>query len=78
MLLCIRPEDLEVDPAGSLPGTVARSTYLGNRVDVLVQVGSLTVRVEGSRELSLRPGDRVALRVRRAVVFSDGTSDTAH
>ncbi len=71
LLLCIRPEDLEIDGAGSLHGTVARSTYLGSRVDLLVQVGSLTVRVDGSRELSLRPGDRVTLRVRRAVAYPD-------
>jgi iron(III) transport system ATP-binding protein len=76
VLLCIRPEDLEVDRAGSLRGTVARSTYLGNRVDVLIQIGSLTVRVEGRREINLRPGDRVALRVKRAVAYPDNTSGT--
>ena len=73
VVLCIRPEDLEVDRSGSLRGTVARSTYLGNRIDVLIRIGSLTVRVEGRRELSLSPGDGVTLRVRRAVAYPDST-----
>jgi iron(III) transport system ATP-binding protein len=76
VLLCIRPEDLELDPAGPLRGTVVRSTYLGNRVDVLIRIGSLTVRVEGRRELAPRPGESVTLRVRRAVAYPDATSDT--
>jgi len=79
MLLCIRPEDLELDPAGSLRGAVLRSTYLGNRVDYLVQIGSLTVRVEGRPGPAVPKGERVALRVRRVVAYADpadATSDT--
>jgi ABC-type Fe3+/spermidine/putrescine transport system ATPase subunit len=79
VMVCIRPEDLEVDPAGPLRGAVARSTYLGNRVDYLIQIGSLSVRVEGRTEPTLLAGERIALRVRRAIAYADSadiTSDT--
>ena len=75
-VLCIRPEDLELDPAGSLRGAVVRSTYLGNRVDYLIRVGSLTVRVESRTGPALPAGERVALRVRRAVAYPDDTDVT--
>jgi iron(III) transport system ATP-binding protein len=76
VLLCIRPEDLEIDRGGTLRGTVVRSTYLGNRLDVLTQIGSLTVRVEGRRDTALRAGDGVILRVRRAVAYPDTSNTT--
>jgi len=78
-VLCIRPEDLELDPAGSLHGAVVRSTYLGNRMDYFIRVGSLTVRVDSRAGPALAAGERVALRVRRAVAYADDTdvmSDT--
>ena len=75
VLLCIRPEDLEFDPAGSLRGAVVRLTYLGNRIDYLIQIGSLAVRVEGSPGPVVRPGEPVTLRVRRAIVYDDAMSD---
>ena len=69
VVVCIRPEDLEFDPAGSLRGTLLRSTYLGSHVDCLVQVGSLTVRVEGRNGPARPRGEDVRLRVRRAVAY---------
>jgi hypothetical protein len=74
--VCIRPEDLEVDPAGPLRGAVVRSTYLGNRVDYLIQIGSLSVRVEGRTGPTVPAGERIALRVRRAIAYADIISDT--
>jgi iron(III) transport system ATP-binding protein len=74
VLVCIRPEDLELDPAGPLRGAVVRSTYLGNRVDYLIQIGALTVRAEGPAGPMALPGEEVTLRVRRATVYADATS----
>jgi iron(III) transport system ATP-binding protein len=71
VLVCIRPEDLEVDPAGPLRGAVVRSTYLGNRVDYLIRIGSLSVRVEGRAGVAVPAGERIALRVRRAIAYDD-------
>ena len=76
VLLCIRPEDLEIDRSGALRGTVVRSTYLGNRLDVVTRIGSLTVRVEGRRDITLRAGASVILRVRRAVAYPDTSNST--
>lgn len=76
VLVCIRPEDLEVDSTGPLHGTVVRSTYLGNHVDILIRIGSLTVRMEGRGLPAPRSGDAVTLRVRRALAYPDATNDT--
>ncbi len=57
-------------------GAVVRSTYLGNRVDYLIQIGSLAVRVEARTGPIVRQGERVTLRVRRAIAYADTTSDT--
>jgi iron(III) transport system ATP-binding protein len=76
VLVCIRPEDLEFDPAGPVQGAVVRSTYLGNRIDYVIQIGSLAVRVEARTGPIVRQGERVTLRVRRAIAYADMTSAT--
>ncbi len=76
VLVCVRPEFLEEAPDGALPARVTRATYLGNRIDYLAQVGTLTVRVEGRPDRPLRPGDETRLAVRRAVVYPDATMST--
>ncbi|HLJ58478.1 MAG TPA: ABC transporter ATP-binding protein [bacterium] len=73
VLVCIRPEALETAPDGVLRGRVVRATYLGNRLEYVVQVGTLAVRVEGPADRPVRPGDDVRLAVRRAVVYADST-----
>ncbi len=75
VMVCVRPEDLEFDREGSLHGTVERSTYFGNRVDYVVRIGSLTVRVEGRSGPVVRPGEHVTLRVRRAVAYPEATNE---
>jgi len=89
VLVCIRPEALEImvplthaggargTPGdGVLRGRVIRATYLGNRVDCLVQVGTLAVRVDVRTERPPLPGEDVALAVRRAVVYPEAASAT--
>jgi len=73
VLVCVRPEDLEFTSAGDLHGTVVRATYFGNRVEYVIQVGSLMVRVEDRSGLTVRPGERVSLSVRRAVAYPEVT-----
>jgi iron(III) transport system ATP-binding protein len=74
--VCVRPEDFEFDPDGPLHGTLVRSTYLGSHVDHLVQVGNLTIRIEGRGGPVLRPGTPVTLRICRAIAYPDSTSGT--
>ncbi len=74
VLVCIRPEALEIAPGGALRGRVIRSTYLGNRVDCLVEVGTHVVRVEMPSSRRPQPGEEVTLAVRRAVVYPEAAS----
>ena len=81
VLVCIRPEALEIvahgtSPETTLRGRVVRLTYLGNRVDYLVQIGTLTVRVEAPATTRLPAGAEVSLAVRSALVYPDSTSAT--
>ena len=59
---------------GELAGRVSRASYLGNRIEYVVQVGELAVRVEGRAEDVARPGDAVRLAVRRAMLYPDAAS----
>lgn len=79
--MCIRPEALEIvahgtSPETTLRGRVVHPTYLGNRVDYLVQIGTLTVRVEAPATTRLPAGAEVSLAVRSALVYPDSTSAT--
>ncbi len=71
VILCVRPEAIEITPEGPIRGRVIRSTYLGNRGDCVVQVGALSVRVEERVDRLPRRGEEVTLAVRRALVFTD-------
>jgi len=71
VLVCVRPECLDIGPNGPLRGRVVRATYLGNRVEYLVEIGTLVVRVEGPPDRAARTGDDIRLTVRRAVVYAD-------
>ena len=76
VLVCIRPEAFRIGPNGDLRGRVLRHTYLGNRVDYLVQLGTLTVRVEGPTSPLLAVGDEVSLAVQAALAYPHSTSAT--
>jgi ABC-type Fe3+/spermidine/putrescine transport system ATPase subunit len=77
VLICIRPEALQLDPAGPLHGRIVRRTYLGGVVDYLVQVGSETIRVTVPAGGAAPAGDDVRLSVTQATIYpatSGGTS----
>ncbi len=69
--VCIRPEALVFDPGGTLRGRLLRRTYLGNRVEYLVQVGKQAVRVRGETDLQAEVGQDVRLTVRRGIVYPE-------
>jgi ABC-type Fe3+/spermidine/putrescine transport system ATPase subunit len=70
--LCVRPEDLTFDEAGPLRAAVVRATYLGNRVEYVLRVGTLTLRAEDRGRAPLAAGSAVGLRVKKAVVYAAG------
>jgi iron(III) transport system ATP-binding protein len=76
--LCVRPEDLAFDDAGPLRADVVRATYLGNRIEYVLRLGTLTLRAEDrAGECGRGPlptGTAVGLRVRRAVVYGNGAA----
>ncbi len=76
VLVCIRPEAFRIGPDGELHGRVLRRTYLGSRVDYVVQLGTLTVRVEGPTSPLLAVGDEVSLAVQAALAYPHSTSAT--
>jgi iron(III) transport system ATP-binding protein len=63
----IRPEDVEVAPAGgarhanTLEGTVVSAVYMGSYVEYHVDVGGSRMRVHAGAGAPYRHGDRVAL-----------------
>ena len=74
VVVCARPEALALAPDGVLAGRVSRASYLGNRIEYVVQVGELAVRVEGRADDVAGPGDAVRLAVRRAVLYPNAAS----
>ena len=74
VVVCVRPEAVDLAADGELAGRVERATYLGNRIEYVVRVGELAVRVEGRPHQFVRPGDPVRLAVRRAVLYADAAS----
>ena len=74
VVICARPEALAIAPDGDLAGRVSRASYLGNRIEYVVQVGDLVVRVEGRPEDPVGAGDAVRLAVRRAVIYPGAAS----
>jgi ABC-type Fe3+/spermidine/putrescine transport system ATPase subunit len=69
VLAMIRPEDVEVGPAGTgsrgngLEGTVVGAVYMGSHVDYQVDVAGVRIRAEARAGAPYREGDRVALGV---------------
>jgi ABC-type Fe3+/spermidine/putrescine transport system ATPase subunit len=65
--LVIRPEAIRFGEATAgdnrLEGTVTEATFLGNIIDYRVDIGGVTLRVQGDRRDVLRVGTRVALAV---------------
>jgi ABC-type Fe3+/spermidine/putrescine transport system ATPase subunit len=66
--LCIRPEDVLVAPPDSANGsgwraTVQAVTYLGHRVEYLLQAGTVVFQAEGPASTRFQEGDPVCLQV---------------
>ncbi|KHL02942.1 ABC transporter ATP-binding protein [Sinomonas humi] len=74
--VCIRPENVEVHPLHSSPanvadhneiaGVVAGAEFLGDRLELLVDVKGTRLTVTASAGLSARTGDPVVVRVQPA------------
>jgi iron(III) transport system ATP-binding protein len=74
VVVCVRPEALAFEPDGALAGRVTRASYLGSRIEYVVRIGALELRVEGRADDTARPGDAVRLAVRRALLYPGATS----
>lgn len=72
--LCIRPEDVTLVRGGESPqptdwpASVQEVTYLGHRVEYLLQLGKLTMQAEGPVSDRFRQGESLYLRVQRDAV----------
>lgn len=77
VIVCVRPEALAVDANGMLRGRCLRRTYLGDRVEFLVQVGDLTVRVRTRTDLKAEVGAEVGLTVQRGIVYPESSLMTS-
>ncbi|MBO8141604.1 MAG: ABC transporter ATP-binding protein [Firmicutes bacterium] len=73
----VRPEHVRIagrissaeQPEGGFAAVLVRRTYLGNRMDYVVEVGNKRLRIEGEPMGDLAPGDRIALIIERAYVI---------
>lgn len=67
--VCVRPEWVRPDPAGSLGGRVVRRVYMGDRVECIVELpaGRIVWRTEPRRAPAV--GEEVAFGVVRAVLY---------
>ncbi len=70
VLVVVRPENVEIGPEDNPEhgepawrGVVAQRAFLGDRIDYVVRVGSVDVRVRTDARRPLDPGSRVSLRV---------------
>jgi iron(III) transport system ATP-binding protein len=66
-LLSIRPEDVEMAPAGGPPepnqlaATVASAVYMGDHIDYHLEAGALRLRAQAKPSARFLPGERVTL-----------------
>jgi iron(III) transport system ATP-binding protein len=69
--VCVRPENVEVRTTGDqaapraddgFPGTVVSSEFLGDRLELVVRSGDVSVTAFARAHLGCRPGDDVTLR----------------
>ncbi len=66
--LSIRPENVQIAPAGSfalntVQGTVEQVAFLGEFLDVRVRLGKATILVRAHPTTRVRPGDRIGLHL---------------
>jgi len=68
--LAVRPEDLTMGREGDLAGVVEVRNFMGTFIDYTVRVAERTLRVQTPNAHAFAEGDRVALRVERALLFA--------
>jgi iron(III) transport system ATP-binding protein len=76
--VCIRPEDVLLDPAAepgmtpgnSFAGLVSRREYLGEHINFSVDIGGTTLLVRAGRTQQAEPGDSVTVALPAAAVYS--------
>jgi hypothetical protein len=69
----VRPEAVELsegDRHDTLAGLVARSTFLGDRTEVVIETEAGEVRADVDPRRLPKKGDRVRLRLRECRVFA--------
>jgi iron(III) transport system ATP-binding protein len=70
VMVAVRPEDLAMEREGDMAGTVEVRSFMGNFIDYKVRVADRTLRVQTSNAQVHAEGERVALRVKRALLFA--------
>ena len=70
-VVVVRPSDIEIltraEP-DTIPGTVVKTTFLGNVVDYRIDIGGQIIRVESKSSDIIEPGSKVYLKVRYCVL----------
>jgi iron(III) transport system ATP-binding protein len=69
-ILAIRPEDIGLDRAGTIPCEVEMRSYLGSLIDYRVRAGQHAVRVQTSSAAAFSEGEHLGLTIHRAMLFS--------
>ena len=74
--VAVRPENLQIDPAGTLSGRLETKYYLGDVSDFRVRAGSEQVRViaPGAAFPDLAEGQEVRFSIREFLVYEDDGS----
>lgn len=74
--VAVRPENLQIDPAGALSGRLETKYYLGDVSDFRVRSGSEQVRViaPGAAFPDLAEGQEVRFSIREFLVYEDDGS----
>jgi ABC-type Fe3+/spermidine/putrescine transport system ATPase subunit len=70
--LALRPEDIELLPesAAGLEAEVEVGIFLGNVIDYRIRIGDTRLRVQSTVTTMFKPGDKVRVKVSRAVLFN--------
>lgn len=70
--LALRPEDIELYPeaAEGLEAEVEVGIFLGNVIDYRIRIGETRLRVQSTVATMFKPGDKVKVKVSRAVLFN--------
>jgi len=78
LVLGIRPENIQIDPAGDVDGHIFVVEPMGSSNIYDVKLGSTIVKVKTPANLILSPGEKVSLKfnLKRAHLFDPDTSQT--